>query len=234
MTRNNIDNLEILFEDNHIIAINKKPSDIVQGDKTGDVPLSEIVKEYLRVKYQKPGDAYIGVTHRIDRPVSGAVLFAKTSKALARLNELFREKKINKTYWAVVKNKPEADAAALTHFLKKNEAKNISKAYPNEINGALKAMLDYKILLSSDNYHLLEIKLHTGRHHQIRCQLAAIGCPIKGDVKYGFKRSNQDASIHLHSRFTEFIHPVKNEEVKIIAPTPNEPLWNYFSQSLNN
>lgn len=220
--------MEILFEDNHLIAVNKKPSEIVQGDKTGDEPLSEKVKEYLRKTYNKPGDAYLGVAHRIDRPVSGIVIFAKTSKALSRLNEMFRDKEVKKTYWAVVKNKPSPESNHLIHYLKKNEQKNMSKAYFKEINGALKSELDYKIIFSSDNYHLLEINPQTGRHHQIRVQLSAIGCPIKGDVKYGFKRTNEDASIHLHSRMAEFIHPVKKEPITIIANPPDEVLWNFF------
>lgn len=231
---------DILFEDNHIIAINKKPSEIVQGDKTGDEPLSEKVKEYLRKTYNKPGEAYLGVAHRIDRPVSGVVIFAKTSKALARLNEMFRTKEVKKTYWAVVKNKPNPESGHLIHYLKKNEQKNISRVYEKEIEGSLKAELDYKILFSSDNYHLLEINPHTGRHHQIRVQLSAIGCPIKGDVKYGFRRTNEDASIHLHARKVEFIHPVgknsngvnpvKKEMITIVANPPDEVLWNFFSE----
>ncbi|MEK6615991.1 MAG: RNA pseudouridine synthase [Bacteroidota bacterium] len=220
--------MEILFEDNHLIAINKKPSEIVQGDKTGDEPLSEKVKQYIREKYNKQGDAYLGVAHRIDRPVSGVVIFAKTSKALSRLNEMFRDKKVKKTYWAIVKNKPTPESSHLIHYLKKNEQKNSSRAYEKEIEGALKAELEYKIISSSDNYHLLEINPHTGRHHQIRVQLSAIGCPIKGDVKYGFRRGNDTASIHLHARQTEFIHPVKKELITIMANPPDEVLWNYF------
>ena len=224
--------LSILYEDNHIIAINKLPSEIVQGDKTGDEPLSEKVKEYLRKTYNKPGEAYLGVAHRIDRPVSGVVIFAKTSKALSRLNEMFRDKQIKKTYWAVVKNKPNPESAHLVHYLIKNEQKNMSRAYEKEVNNALKAELDYKIIFSSDNYHLLEINPLTGRHHQIRVQLSAIGCPIKGDFKYGFKRGNEDASIHLHSRRSEFIHPVSKEPVTIVADPPNEVLWNFFKAKL--
>ena len=223
---------EILYEDNHLIAINKKPSEIVQGDKTGDEPLSEKVKEYLRKTYNKPGEAYLGVAHRIDRPVSGVVIFAKTSKALSRLNEMFRDKEVKKTYWAVVKNKPNPEDGHLIHYLKKNEQKNISRAYEKEMDGALKAELEYKIISSSDNYHLLEINPHTGRHHQIRVQISAIGCPIKGDVKYGFKRGNENASIHLHARQAEFIHPVKKESITIIANPPNEVLWNFFMDKI--
>ncbi len=224
--------LQILFEDNHIVAVNKRPSDIVQGDKTGDTPLSDFVKEYLKEKYDKPGDVFLGVTHRIDRPVSGVVLFARTSKALTRINEMFKTKEIKKTYWAVVKNKPPKDTDTLVHFLKKNEVKNMSKAYPIETTGALRCELDYKIVCSSDNYHLLEINPHTGRHHQIRVQLSAIGCPIKGDIKYGFNRTNIDASIHLHARQVEFIHPIKKESITIAANPPKEALWNYFMEQI--
>jgi len=231
--------VDVLFEDNHIIAINKKPSQIVQGDKTGDKPLSDFVKDYIKEKYNKPGDVFLGVPHRLDRPVSGVVLFARTSKALVRLNEMLREKTIKKTYWAVVKNlpaaqagKPAKESATLVHYLKKNEEKNISRAYEKEVPGSLRAELDYKILCSSDKYHLLEINLKTGRHHQIRAQLAAIGCPIKGDLKYGFPRSNENASIHLHSRKTEFIHPVSKAEIVIIAPPPKDVLWDWFVKRL--
>jgi len=220
--------LEVLYEDNHIIAINKKPSDIVQGDKTGDTPLSEFVKKYIKEKYNKPGEVFVGTVHRIDRPVSGIVLFAKTSKALARLNQLFQTKEIKKTYWAVVKNKPAKNEGNLVHYLRKNEAKNISKAFEKETPGALRSELDYQLIATSDNYYLLEINPHTGRHHQIRVQLSAMGCPIKGDVKYGFNRGNKDASIHLHARKIEFLHPVKKEKVIIVAPPPNEALWNEF------
>lgn len=220
--------IEVLYEDNHIIAVNKRPSDIVQGDKTGDAPLSDFVKQYVKEKYDKPGDVFIGTVHRIDRPVSGIVLFARTSKALTRLNQMFQTKEIKKTYWAVVKNRPQKESGTLIHYLKKNEAKNMSKAFEKEQAGALRSELDYKILCSSDNYHLLEITPHTGRHHQIRVQLASMGCPIKGDLKYGFNRSNKDASIHLHARKIEFIHPVKKEPVVIVAPPPDEVLWNEF------
>ena len=220
--------IEVLYEDNHIIAVNKKTSDIVQGDKTGDTPLSEFVKKYIKEKYNKPGEVFVGTVHRIDRPVSGIVLFAKTSKALSRLNAMFQTKEIQKTYWAVVKNKPKNESGKLVHYLRKNEAKNISKSYDKETLGALRSELDYELICSSDNYYLLEIKPLTGRHHQIRVQLSAMGCPIKGDLKYGFDRSNKDASIHLHARKIEFIHPVKKEPVVIIAPPPNEVLWNEF------
>jgi 23S rRNA pseudouridine1911/1915/1917 synthase len=221
---------QVLFEDNHIIAINKLPSQIVQGDKTGDTPLSELVKNYLKEKYQKPGNVFAGVIHRIDRPVSGVVLFARTSKALARMNEMLQQKKIQKTYWAIVKNKPETESATLKHYMKKNEKNNKSYTYNNEIQGSKLAILEYQLIKRSDNYHLLEVKLHTGRHHQIRAQLAAIGSPIKGDLKYGFDRSNKDGSICLHAIKAEFIHPVKNEPVIITAPPPPDSLWNYFNQ----
>lgn len=224
--------IDILYEDNHLIAVNKKPSEIVQGDKTGDEPLSEKVKEYLRKKYNKSGNVFCGVTHRIDRPVSGVVIFAKTSKALTRLNEIFRDKKIKKTYWAVVKNKPNSEVGHLIHYLKKNQQKNMSRAFDKETEGALKAELDYKIIFSSDNCYLLEINPQTGRHHQIRVQLSAIGCPIKGDVKYGFRRTNEDASIHLHARKTEFIHPVSKSPVVIKANPPDEVLWNFFMDKI--
>ncbi|MDQ3049114.1 MAG: RluA family pseudouridine synthase [Bacteroidota bacterium] len=220
--------LEILYEDNHIIAVNKRPSDIVQGDKTGDTPLSDFVKQYVKEKYNKPGEVFIGTVHRIDRPVSGIVLFARTSKSLARLNQMFQSKEIKKTYWAVVKKRPDNPSGNLVHYLRKNEAKNMSKAYLKETPGALRSELDYELILSSDNYHLLEINPHTGRHHQIRVQLSAMGSPIKGDLKYGFDRSNKDASIHLHARKIEFIHPVKKEPVIITAPPPDEVLWNDF------
>jgi 23S rRNA pseudouridine1911/1915/1917 synthase len=227
-----VNQLSVLYEDNHIIAVNKRPSDIVQGDKTGDTPLSDHVKKYIKDKYNKPGEVFVGTVHRIDRPVSGIVLFAKTSKALSRLNQMFQSKEIQKTYWAVVKNKPKNISGKLVHYLKKNEAKNMSKAFEKETQGALRSELDYELICSSDNYHLLEVKPHTGRHHQIRVQLSAMGCPIKGDLKYGFDRSNKDASIHLHARKVEFIHPVKKEPVTIIAPPPDEVLWNEFARKL--
>ena len=220
--------LEVLYEDNHIIAINKKSGDIVQGDKTGDKTLGDFVKDYLKEKYQKPGSAFLGVVHRIDRPVSGVVLFARTSKALERMNELFREKKVQKTYWAVVKNSPSEESGSLIHYLKKDEAKNKSKAFEKEVTGSLRSWLDYKVIDKSDNYFLIEINPHTGRHHQIRVQLSTIGCPIKGDVKYGFDRTNEDGSIHLHARKVVFVHPIKKEEIQIIAPVQDENLWKYF------
>ena len=207
----------------------------MQGDKTGDEPLSEKVKTYIKNKYHKPGEVFLGVVHRIDRPVSGVILFARTSKALARLNQMLHDHEIHKIYWAVVKNKPPKDSERLTHYLRKDEAKNKSFALLREEKGYQKAELSYTVIGHSDNYYFLEIELHTGRHHQIRAQLAAIGCPIKGDLKYGFPRSNPDASIHLHARSAEFIHPVKKELLMIIAPPPDEVLWKAFEQmAVNN
>ena len=218
--------IEVLYEDNHIIAVNKKASDIIQGDKTGDKPLPEFVKDYIKKKYNKPGEVYLGVVHRLDRPVSGVVLFARTSKALSRLNEMFREKKVQKTYWAVVKNKPQNPSDTLIHFLLKNQAKNKSKAFSREGNHALRSELSYQLIKSLDKYHLIEVIPKTGRHHQIRVQLSKIGCPIKGDVNYGFDRTNKDKSIHLHARKIDFVHPVKKEPISITAPTPKDVLWN--------
>lgn len=224
--------LKILYEDNHIIAINKPAGALVQGDKTGDSPISDAVKQYIKEKYEKPGDVYLGVTHRIDRPVSGVLLYARTSKALTRLNEMFRTKEIQKTYWAVVQNQPPKNEDHLVHWLKKNEAKNMSYASATETKGSLKCELDYKWISSSDNYFLLEVNPHTGRHHQIRVQLSTIGCPIKGDVKYGARRGNKDASIHLHARKIEFIHPVKLTPVSITAEVPqNDPVWISFENN---
>ncbi|MCB0463262.1 MAG: RNA pseudouridine synthase [Flavobacteriaceae bacterium] len=222
-------NLLVLYEDNHIIIVNKRAGDIVQGDKTGDQPLSEVVKDYIKDKYNKPGNVYLGVTHRLDRPTTGIVVFAKTSKVLPRLNKLFSDKKVNKTYWAVVKEKPENEKDTLIHWLKKNPKNNKSTAYNHEIKDSKKAILHYEVIQHLNNYVLLEIKLETGRHHQIRCQLASIGSPIKGDLKYGFDRSNKDASIHLHSRKIEFIHPVSKVQIKVVAPTPKDPIWDACS-----
>jgi 23S rRNA pseudouridine1911/1915/1917 synthase len=220
------DNLQILHEDNHLIVINKRVGDIVQGDKTGDKPLSEVIKEYLKEKYNKPGEVFLGVVHRLDRPTSGIVVFARTSKALTRLNEMFSNRETQKTYWAIVKNRPENAEATLVHYLKRNEKNNTSKAHLREVPESKKAILEYKIIKMLDNYFALEIHLHTGRHHQIRAQLAAIGCPIKGDLKYGFDRSNSDGGIHLHARKLVFIHPVSKENIEIVAPTPNDAIWN--------
>lgn len=222
----NSKNLQILHEDNHLIIINKRVGDLVQGDKTGDKPLSEIVKEYIKEKYNKPGEVFLGVVHRLDRPTSGIVVFARTSKALTRMNELFSNRETQKTYWAVVKNKPLKSEDTLVHFIKRNEKNNTSKAHLKEVPDSKSAVLDYSIIKSLDNYFALEINLHTGRHHQIRAQLSAIGCPIKGDLKYGFDRSNSDGGIHLHARKLVFNHPVTKENLTISAPTPNEIIWN--------
>ena len=219
-------NLQILFEDNHIIIVNKRAGDITQGDKTGDKPLSDVVKDYIKDKYNKPGNVYLGVVHRLDRPTSGIIIFAKTSKSLERLNKMLRDKTINKTYWAVVKNHPKKEKDTLITFLKKNPKNNKSTAYSKEIEGSKKAILHYKVIKKLDNYCLIEIDLETGRHHQIRTQLSTIGSPIKGDLKYGFDRSNKDGSIHLHARKINFIHPVSKENINIIAPTPKEVIWN--------
>tara|TARA_R110002050_G_scaffold100607_2_gene208385 strand:+ start:34266 stop:34967 length:702 start_codon:yes stop_codon:yes gene_type:complete len=221
----NKSNLQVLFEDNHIIVINKRAGDIVQGDKTGDKPLSDVVKEYIKDKYNKPGNVYLGTVHRLDRPTTGLVIFAKTSKVLPRLNALFVSKDINKTYWAIVKNEPKKESDTLINWLKKNPKNNKSTAYTKEIKDSKKGILHYKLLKKLDNYFLLEINLETGRHHQIRSQLSNIGSPIKGDLKYGFDRSNKDASIHLHARYISFIHPVKKELLTITAPLPKDPIW---------
>jgi 23S rRNA pseudouridine1911/1915/1917 synthase len=220
--------IEVLFEDNHIIIVNKKSSDIVQGDKTGDMPLSEKVKEYLKKKYEKPGNVFVGVTHRLDRPVSGAVIFAKTSTALERINELFRQHDIQKYYWAVVRNKPEPPIGTLIHYLKKNEEQNKSYVFDEGTKGAQQAELRYRIIGKSDRFFLLEVTPKTGRHHQIRVQLSAIGSPIKGDVKYGYERTNEGGAIHLHARRVEFMHPVNKNVVNVVAPLPNDVIWNYF------
>jgi 23S rRNA pseudouridine1911/1915/1917 synthase len=221
-----VDNLQVLFEDNHLIIINKRPGDIVQGDKTGDRPLSETVKAFLKRKYDKPGNVYLGVVHRLDRPTSGIVVFAKTSKALPRLNKMFAEKEAKKTYWAIVKNRPDEPEKKLVHWLKRNSKQNKSYANTKEVPESKKAILSYRLIQSLDNYYLLEIDLETGRHHQIRAQLTAIGCPIKGDLKYGFNRSNDNGSIHLHAYKLRLTHPVKKETLEIVAPLPNDPIWN--------
>lgn len=220
--------MTVVYEDNHIIVVNKTASEIVQGDKTGDTPLSETVKQYLKEKYQKPGNVFLGVTHRLDRPVSGLVLFARTSKALTRINEMFRNTEVKKTYWAVVKTAPEKPEGELVHFLVRNEKQNKSYAYNKEIPNSKKAVLHYKLIGHSDNYYLLEIDLKTGRHHQIRCQLAKMGSPIKGDLKYGFPRSNPDGSISLHARRLQLIHPVSKELIDLKAPLPDGNLWKGF------
>lgn len=218
--------MTILYEDNHLVIVNKQAGEIVQGDKTGDTPLSDIVKDWLKEKYNKPGNVYLGVVHRLDRPVSGVVLFAKTSKALPRLNKMFAEhNKVNKTYWAIVQNHPQKPQGTLTHWLTRQEKNNTARAYDREVPGSKKAVLDYELIASGDRYHLLEIHLHTGRHHQIRCQLAKIGCPIKGDLKYGAPRSNPDGSISLHARTLTLEHPVNHESISVTAPVPDDKLW---------
>jgi 23S rRNA pseudouridine1911/1915/1917 synthase len=219
------DNLQILHEDNHLIVVNKRVGDIVQGDKTGDKPLSNYIKEYLKEKYNKPGEVFLGVVHRLDRPTSGIVIFAKTSKALTRMNELFSSRETQKTYWAVVKTKPPKEQDVLVHFIKRNSKNNTSKAHLKEVPESKKASLAYKIITSLTNYYALEIELHTGRHHQIRVQLQSIGCPIKGDLKYGFDRSNTDGGIHLHARKLNFTHPVSKEKLALTAPVPDDVLW---------
>ena len=218
----------VVYEDNHIIVVNKTSSEIVQGDKTGDTPLSEMVKQYLKEKYNKPGNVFIGVTHRLDRPVSGLVVFAKTSKALPRLNEMFRNGEVKKTYWAIVKECPKETEGELVHYLVRNEKQNKSYAYDKEVKNSKKAVLHYKLIGHSQNYYLLEVDLKTGRHHQIRCQLAKMGCPIKGDLKYGSPRSNPDGSICLHARTVQFVHPVSKEMIRLTAPVPEGILWNGF------
>lgn len=220
--------MEVIYEDNHIIIVNKTNSEIVQGDKTGDRPLSEQVKEYLRVKYSKPGNVFCGVVHRLDRPVSGIVVFAKTSKALTRLNEMFKNQKVQKTYWAIVANRPPQDEGVLEDYLVRNEKQNKSYAYRNEVPGSKKAVLDYRLIGQSKNYYLLEVHLHTGRHHQIRCQLANLGCPIKGDLKYGARRSNPGGGISLHARNVQFVHPVSKQLIDVTAPVPDDDIWDSF------
>lgn len=225
--------MTVLYEDNHIIAVNKTCNEIVQGDKTGDTPLSEIVKAYIKNKYNKPGEVFLGVTHRLDRPTSGVVLFARTSKALTRLNEMFKShEKIQKTYWTIVQNAPKQPQARLENWLVRNEKQNKSYVAKPGTKDAKLAILTYATIATSDNYTLLEIQLETGRHHQIRCQLAALGCPIKGDLKYGAKRSNPDGGISLHARKIAFIHPVSKQEICIIAPVPNDKLWRTITYDL--
>ena len=224
--------MTVVYEDNHIIIVNKTASEIVQGDKTGDVPLSETVKQYLKEKYHKPGNVFIGVTHRLDRPVSGLVVFAKTSKALSRLNEMFKNSEVKKTYWAIVKQTPAETEGELVNYLVRNEKQNKSYAYDTEKPGSKKAVLHYRLIARSDNYSLLEVDLKTGRHHQIRCQLAKMGCPIKGDLKYGFPRSNPDGSICLHARHVRFVNPVSKELIDVVAPVPSDNLWRSLTASL--
>lgn len=223
--------MNVVYEDNHIIIVNKQSGEIVQGDKTGDTPLSDIVKQYIKEKYNKPGNVFLGVVHRLDRPVSGLVVFAKTSKALSRLNEMFRTGDVHKTYWAIVKKNDIAPEATLTDWLTRNERQNKSYTHNREVPGAKKAVLSYKVRSMSDNYMLLEVRLMTGRHHQIRCQLAHMGCPIKGDLKYGSPRSNPDGSISLMSRRVEFVHPVSKETIAVEAPVPDDRLWQALAQN---
>jgi 23S rRNA pseudouridine1911/1915/1917 synthase len=227
----NPSDLQVLHEDNHVIVVNKRPSDIVQGDKTGDVTMPDQIKEFLRVKYNKPGNIFCGVVHRLDRPTSGAVVFAKTSKALTRLNEQFREKDSQKIYWAVVEKAPQSNTGHLENFLLKNEKQNKAYVHQKEVSGSKKAILDYRVLAQSDKYTLVEVTLHTGRHHQIRAQMAHIGSIIKGDLKYGAKRSNADGSIHLHARYLSFIHPTTKETIQITAPVPDDSLWKWFENN---
>ena len=217
--------MQVVYEDNHIIIVFKQSGEIVQGDKTGDRPLSETVKEYIRAKYHKPGNVFLGVVHRLDRPVAGLVVFARTSKALARLNEMFRKGDIHKTYWAITKNMPKEPQATLTNWIVRNERQNKSYAYDREVPDSKKALLSYRVIGHTDHYHLLEVHLMTGRHHQIRCQLAHIGCPIKGDLKYGAQRSNPDGSISLLSHEMTFVHPVSKETIHVVAPLPDDNLW---------
>ena len=221
--------MKVVYEDNHIIIVNKCSGEIVQGDKTGDKPLSDTVKEYIKQKYDKPGNVFLGVVHRLDRPVSGLVVFAKTSKALSRLNDMFRTGDVHKTYWAVVKRRDIATEGTLTDWLTRNERQNKSFAHEREVPGAKKAVLKYKVRAVADNYMLIEVTLLTGRHHQIRCQLSHMGCPIKGDLKYGAPRSNPDGSISLLSRRVEFVHPVSKENIVAYADVPDDRLWNDLS-----
>lgn len=217
--------MQVIYEDNHVIIVHKESGEIVQGDKTGDRPLSETVKEWIKEKYAKPGNVFLGVVHRLDRPVSGLVVFAKTSKALARLNEMFRKGEVHKTYWALVQMPPAVPEATLTDWLVRNERQNKSYAYDHEVPGSKKSVLHYKTIGSTDRYTLLEVNLLTGRHHQIRCQLANMGCPIKGDLKYGARRSNPDGSISLLSHRVEFIHPVSKENISAVSPLPADRAW---------
>lgn len=223
--------MNVLYEDNHIIVVNKQAGEIVQGDKTGDTPLSDLVKDYIKVKYDKPGEVFLGVVHRLDRPVSGVVLFARTSKALSRLNAMFAShEKVQKTYWAIVANPPREERGTLIHWLTRDEKANKARAYDREVPGSKRAVLDYELVGRSDRYYLLEVHLHTGRHHQIRCQLAKMGCPIKGDLKYGAPRSNPDGSISLHARRLCLEHPVSHETVNVAADVPNDKLWKTLAE----
>lgn len=224
--------MQVVYEDNHIIIVYKESGEIVQGDKTGDVPLSETVKDYIKTKYHKPGNVFLGVVHRLDRPVSGLVIFARTSKALTRLNAMFKDGDIHKTYWAITKNASAIPEATLTHWLTRNEKQNKSYAYDREVPNSKKARLAYRVIGHTDHYNLLEVHLMTGRHHQIRCQLAHMGCPIKGDLKYGAKRSNPDGSISLLSHSVEFVHPVSHELIHLDSPLPDDPLWHGIAETV--
>lgn len=225
--------MTVLYEDNHVIIVSKQAGEIVQGDKTGDVPLLETVKKYVAERYNKPGNVFLGLVHRLDRPVSGLVLFARTSKALSRLSELFRTRALRKVYWAIVTQQPKEEEGRLTHWLTRDERTNKARAYDREVPGSKQAVLDYKVIARSDRYWLLEVELHTGRHHQIRCQLSKMGCPIKGDLKYGAPRSNPDGSISLHARSLEFEHPVSHIPVSVTAPVPEDRLWQAMERNLN-
>lgn len=227
-----VDTLQVIYEDNHLIAVNKRPGDLTQGDNSGDMPLVEIVKQYLKIKYNKPGNVFCGVVHRLDRPVSGLVLFARTGKALERMNEIFRSRTVQKTYWAVVKNKPARDEDVLQNYLLKIQKINRSVVTDSDDKDALLCEVHYKLIAKSDKYFLLEVNPRTGRHHQIRVQLSNIKCPIKGDLKYGYDRSNEDGSIHLHARKLVFEHPVKKEPMELTAVPPDDVLWNYFVKYL--
>lgn len=225
--------MEIIYEDNHLIIVNKSCGEIVQGDRTGDKPLVEMVKDYLKTKYDKPGNVFCGVIHRLDRPVMGLVVFAKTSKALSRMNRLFQEREVRKIYWAITRNKPVEKEGTLTNYIYSVEKNNKSYISSSPENGALKAVLDYRVISESDNYHLIEVELHTGRKHQIRVQLSSIGCPIKGDLKYGYQRSNPDGGISLQSHRIVFVHPVSGELIDVTAPVPKENLWEVLANNVN-
>lgn len=225
--------MEIIYEDNHLIAVNKSSSELVQGDKTGDKSLIDSLKEYLKRKYHKPGNVFLGVVHRLDRPVSGVVLFARTGKALARMNKLFRDQMIQKKYWAIVRNVPVPEKGELNHYLVRNQKQNKSYVFDYPVKDSKSAKLAYRLIASSGNFHLLEIELFTGRHHQIRCQLAKINSPVRGDLKYGYPRSNKNAGIDLHAREVRFVHPVKGEKMQLIAPPPEQKLWNFFVDQVN-
>lgn len=225
--------MEIIYEDNHLIIVNKSCGEIVQGDRTGDKPLVEMVKDYLKTKYDKPGNVFCGVIHRLDRPVMGLVVFAKTSKALSRMNRLFQEREVRKIYWAITRNKPVEKEGTLTNYIYSVEKNNKSYISSSPENGALKAILDYRVISESDNYHLIEVELHTGRKHQIRVQLSSIGCPIKGDLKYGYQRSNPDGGISLQAHRIVFVHPVSGELIDVTAPVPKENLWEVLANNVN-